>query len=126
MDDANTSLLANVAGHDIESGLLADPGPASKISKTNISIDGMCCGSEVPQVKDILEKIQGVIKVEVKGPPAKEATVEHDSAIVTSQGLLDQFKGTAFAGSTVNADYIASPRSLIASPRGAAPIGGCR
>ena len=97
-------------------------GNASKISKTKITIDGMCCSSEVPQVMDILEKVQGVIKVKVRGPPAKEATVEHDSAIISSQGLLDLFKGTAFAASTI----ASPPRSLIASPRGAAPVGGCR
>ena len=75
-------------------------GNASKISKTKITIDGMCCSSEVPQVMDLLEKVPGVIKV-VVSEITKEATVEHDSAIISSQGLVDKFKGTAFAGSTL-------------------------
>lgn len=94
---SSEQLLQHLNDSGVFKGKLGD---ASKITKTKIQLDGVCCTSEVPLVKAILDAIPGVVKA-VVNEITKEATVEYDSAKVTPAGLIQAFAGTAFAGSTL-------------------------
>jgi len=60
----------------------------SKLSRTVLTVDGICCPSEVPIIQNSLKGLPGVSEVSVN-VPAKTTTVEYDATKTEPQDFVD-------------------------------------
>ena len=72
--------------------LVAAPPP---LARSILTCDGICCSSEVPMVKSVLEKLAGVGKIQVN-VPLKQVIVHHTASLVTATDMVDALNKERF------------------------------
>eukprot|EP00657_Telonema_sp_P-1_P002770 TRINITY_DN16423_c0_g1_i1.p1 TRINITY_DN16423_c0_g1~~TRINITY_DN16423_c0_g1_i1.p1 ORF type:complete len:229 (-),score=61.83 TRINITY_DN16423_c0_g1_i1:129-815(-) len=77
-----------------------------KLMKTKITVKGMCCSSEIPQLESILKTLPGVATVLINAI-TNEATIEHDPKLTSPDALVLALNQGAFKGSALKSSEAA-------------------
>ena len=81
--------------------------------RSTIICKGICCSSEVPELLEILEPLQGVAEVKIN-VPLKQVIIDHDSQIISATQIVTLLNEELFP-STVQRDGGASLPSIVRS-----------
>jgi copper chaperone CopZ len=81
--------------------------------RSTIVCKGICCSSEVPELLEILEPLQGVAEVKIN-VPLKQVIIDHDSQIISASQIVVILNDELFP-STVQRDGGASLPSIVRS-----------
>jgi copper chaperone CopZ len=81
--------------------------------RSTIVCKGICCSSEVPELLEILEPLQGVAEVKIN-VPLKQVIIDHDSQVISALQIVKILNEELFP-STVQRDGGASLPSIVRS-----------
>ena len=129
----DAGLLAAAAAKRL---LLATAGPISSTGKTTIHVEHICCASEIPPIRAIVEPLSGVSKVSIN-VTSKLVYVDHDHTVISATAIIAELNKARFgaslrkdAGAAAAAAAAAAAgleaSSLDASSLDAVKIGGLR
>jgi copper chaperone CopZ len=70
-------------------------GGGATTGRSKFFVEKICCASEIPAVRSIVEPLEGVFGVFVNST-TKEVLVDHDTSMVTAQGICDALNDVRF------------------------------
>mmetsp|Transcript_4379 Transcript_4379/g.11084 ORF Transcript_4379/g.11084 Transcript_4379/m.11084 type:complete len:1125 (-) Transcript_4379:130-3504(-) len=97
------------------SSITAATVPKTIVVRSTFHCKGICCSSEVPEVTDILEALDGISSVRIN-VPLKQILVDHDVAKITAKDIAKELDDELFP-STVQRDGGADAAAAAATAK---------
>lgn len=121
MDALNDDLFGAKIVKD--AGAAAEEAASVTMCRSQFHVEEICCASEIPAIKSIVEPMAGVTEVSVN-TSAKTVYVQHDSLVVAAQDIANALNDELFGASVVrdggaatkaaNTQIVAVVRSVLA------------